>query len=60
MDLFSGVEDERRDFIGNSEVYYKNVASILTPGKGFMDTYDFTLNPYSGCSFGCTYNTPRI
>ena len=20
-----------------------------------MDAYDFTLNPYSGCSFGCTY-----
>lgn len=20
-----------------------------------MDGYDFTLNPYSGCSFGCTY-----
>ena len=20
-----------------------------------MDSYDFTLNPYSGCSFGCTY-----
>jgi DNA repair photolyase len=20
-----------------------------------MDEYDFTLNPYSGCSFGCTY-----
>ena len=20
-----------------------------------MDAYDYTLNPYSGCSFGCTY-----
>ncbi|MXW23917.1 MAG: radical SAM protein [Chloroflexi bacterium] len=22
---------------------------------GFMGEYDFTLNPYSGCAFGCTY-----
>lgn len=34
---------------------YKDAASILTEGKGFMSEYDFTLNPYSGCSFGCTY-----
>lgn len=33
----------------------KKATSILTPGKGFMDTYDYTLNPYSGCVFGCTY-----
>ncbi len=23
--------------------------------KGFMDQYNFTLNPYSGCYYGCTY-----
>ena len=28
---------------------------ILTRATGFMDAYDFTLNPYAGCSFGCTY-----
>lgn len=38
-----------------TEITYKNAASILTEGKGFMSDYDFTLNPYSGCSFGCTY-----
>lgn len=29
--------------------------SVLTRATGFMGDYDFTLNPYSGCSFGCTY-----
>ena len=34
---------------------YKPAREILTKSTGFMDAYDFTLNPYSGCSFGCTY-----
>lgn len=55
MDLFSGFEVEKRATIGNTEVTYKNAASILTEAKGFMNAYDYTLNPYSGCSFGCTY-----
>ncbi len=29
--------------------------SILTRATGFMGEYDFTLNPYGGCAFGCTY-----
>ena len=32
-----------------------DTASILTPGRGFIKSYDFTLNPYVGCSFGCVY-----
>ncbi|MGE3856178.1 MAG: radical SAM protein [Dehalococcoidia bacterium] len=31
------------------------VSSILTPASGFMSRYRYTLNPYSGCSFGCSY-----
>lgn len=54
-DLFSEIQNDKRNSVGNSEVIYKNASSILTEGKGFMDGYDFTLNPYSGCSFGCTY-----
>ena len=34
---------------------YKPAREILTKSTGFMGAYDFTLNPYSGCSFGCTY-----
>ena len=36
-------------------VHYAPAREILTRATGFMDAYDFTLNPYSGCSFGCTY-----
>ena len=41
--------------IGETAVEYKSAREVLTRATGFMDAYDFTLNPYSGCSFGCTY-----
>ena len=41
--------------IGQTAVAYAPAREILTRATGFMDAYDFTLNPYSGCSFGCTY-----
>src|SRR5438093_4716505 len=45
----------KRTSLGKTEVLYKMASSILSPASGFLETYDFTLNPYSGCSFGCTY-----
>ena len=47
--------EERLCFIGETTVCYAPAREILTRANGFMDAYDFTLNPYSGCSFGCTY-----
>jgi DNA repair photolyase len=41
--------------IGETKVAYRAASEVLTKATGFMDTYDFTLNPYSGCSFGCAY-----
>ena len=41
--------------IGHADINDKPAREILTKATGFMDAYDFTLNPYSGCSFGCTY-----
>lgn len=41
--------------LGRVDVQYAPVRDVLTRATGFMDAYDFTLNPYAGCSFGCTY-----
>ncbi len=40
---------------GQARVGYARTADILTKATGFVGEYDFTLNPYSGCTFGCTY-----
>lgn len=39
----------------NTSIDRVDPGQILTKAKGFMGAYDFTLNPYSGCGFGCTY-----
>ena len=41
--------------IGPTQVTYRPARDILTKTSGFIKTYDFTLNPYSGCSFACSY-----
>ena len=56
-----GTPDERRlevktpTRVGETKVAYRAANEVLTKASGFMDAYDFTLNPYSGCSFGCAY-----
>ncbi|MBP3953279.1 SPL family radical SAM protein [Bacillus suaedae] len=36
-------------------VNYKEPKKILTPTSGFLYGYSHSLNPYSGCSFACSY-----
>lgn len=51
-----GMNDQKEPVrIGRSSVSEIDAKSILTPASGFMSSYDYTLNPYSGCGFGCTY-----
>ncbi len=53
--LFDPAPTPHPEQIGKTAVTYREARSILTKGAGFMAAYDYTLNPYSGCSFGCAY-----
>ncbi|QUS62370.1 radical SAM protein [Synechocystis sp. PCC 7339] len=37
------------------QVTINQAKSLLNKATGFIQDYDFTLNPYRGCQFGCDY-----
>ncbi|MBN9503366.1 MAG: hypothetical protein BGO01_21000 [Armatimonadetes bacterium 55-13] len=41
--------------LGRTSIRTVEAGSILTPTKGRLGSYDYSLNPYRGCGFGCSY-----
>ena len=48
-------EEDRPTRSGPVQIEYTRSQAILNKGVGMLQGLDFTLNPYVGCQFGCSY-----
>jgi len=39
----------------HKQILYKTPKTLLNKGTGFLSGYSHSLNPYTGCSFACSY-----
>ena len=46
---------EKPTALGRTDISYVQASGILNKATGFLSGFDFTLNPYMGCSFSCSY-----
>jgi DNA repair photolyase len=53
--LFEKPERSLPSMVGPARIAAVETQHLLTPGTGRTADFDFTLNPYRGCSFGCSY-----
>ena len=53
--LFDMAMPDVPETVGRADVGKARARHLLTPGKGRLASYDFVINPYVGCSFGCSY-----